>query len=92
LAEAKYYLRTKLGVSEGFISHSQAHPIYGTGQGSGTSPVYWLFISSTLFDCHALKAHGARFCSPDKSLSVDLYMMGFVDNTSSRTNFFAHEA
>ena len=50
LKEAKYYLRTKLGVSEGFISHSEVYPIYGTGQGSGNSPVYWLFISSTLFD------------------------------------------
>ena len=39
LAEAKYYLRTKLGVSEGFISHSQAHPIYGTEETSCTHPV-----------------------------------------------------
>jgi hypothetical protein len=91
LVEAKYYLHTKFGVSEGFTSYSQACPIHGTGQGSGNSPVYWLFISSTLFDCHALKAHRAQFCSPDKSLSVDLYMMGFVDNTSNRTNFFEHE-
>jgi hypothetical protein len=33
LTEAKYYLRTKFGVLEGFISHCQAYPIYGTGQG-----------------------------------------------------------
>ena len=83
LHEAKYHLRTKLGISEGFISHCTAHPIYGTGQGSGNSPV-----SSTLFDCHVLKAHGALFTSPDQSLSVTLYMMGFVDATSNRTNFF----
>jgi hypothetical protein len=88
LAQAKYYLRTQLGVSEGWIQHSQAYPIYGTGQGSGNSSVYWLFVSSTLFDCHELKAHGAVFSTPDRQTTIKLCMMGFVDDTSNRTNHF----
>lgn len=88
LKQAKYHLKTKLGVSKGFIQHSKAHPIYDTDQGSGNSSVYWVFISSTLFDCNASKAHGARFSTPDGSLQVTLHMAGFVDDSSGRTNCF----
>ena len=88
LKEARYHLKTQLGVSEDFFSHCEAFPIHGTGQGSGNSPVYWAFISSVLFDCHASRANGAVFSTPDKSFQVTLYMLGFVDDTSNRTNDF----
>jgi len=92
LVAAKCHLHTQMGLSKGFIQHSQAFPIYGTGQGSGNSPVYWVFISSALFDCHALKAQGALFSTPDGALSVNLCMLGFVDDTSNRTNHFESAA
>ena len=50
LEEARYYLKTKYGISKEYIQHSKAHPIFDSGQGSGNSPTYWLFISSMLFD------------------------------------------
>jgi rubrerythrin len=38
--EAKYYLKTRLGVSEGFVSHSLEEPWYGVlGQGAGNAPM-----------------------------------------------------
>jgi hypothetical protein len=49
LEEAKYKLRTMLGVSEKSYSHCIAFPIYGTEQGSGNSPVVWCFLSNILF-------------------------------------------
>jgi hypothetical protein len=52
LQEARYLLKTKLGVSNEFYSHCRAFPIYGTGQGSGNSPMIWCFISSMLFTIH----------------------------------------
>ena len=64
LEEAKYHLKTKLGISDNFIQHSQAYPIYGTGQGSGNSPTYWLFISSTLFDMYDRMATGSNMQTP----------------------------
>jgi len=90
LEDVKYHLQTQLGASAGFIPHCQAHPIYGTGQDSGNSPVCWLFISITQFDCHALKAHRASFCTPDGSVSTTLNMLEFVDDTSNDTNYFEH--
>jgi hypothetical protein len=44
LAEAKYYLKTKLGISESYIQHCRAHPFFGNGQGAGDSPQKWLFM------------------------------------------------
>ena len=89
LEEAKYHLKTKLGVSDTFVKHCWFQPWYGTGQGSGNSPVYWLVISSTLFDAYESKAHGALFESPDRTESIQVFMAGFVDDTSNTTNDFA---
>jgi hypothetical protein len=82
LQEARCLLKTQLGVSNEFYSHYIAFPIYRTGQGSGKSSMIWSFISSVLFTIHQEKAIGASYISPDKSLSVRLFMIGFfVDDT-----------
>jgi hypothetical protein len=87
LKEAKYKLRTILGISEEFYQHRELSPIYGTGQGSGNSPVICCVISSGLFDCHATSAQGATYTSPDGTESITLYMVGFVDDSTGQTNF-----
>ena len=92
LEEARYYLKTKFGVSNEFIQHSEAFPIFGTGQGSGNSPTYWLFISSTLFDMYDSKATGSTYQSPDKSIQVQVKAIGFVDNVRTRVNAFGNNA
>ena len=43
LLKAKYLIRTELGLSESSYTHSPEMPIYGTGQGSGNSPMIWVF-------------------------------------------------
>ena len=48
LQEIRYKLKTLLGVSDEDYQHCELYPIYGTGQGSGSSPGIWLVISSTL--------------------------------------------
>ena len=92
LEEAKYFLKTKFGISEDFIQHSEAHPIFGTGQGSGNSPTYWLFISSTLFDMYDERAHGSTYESPDKRVQVKVKAIGFVDDVRTSVNAFANNA
>jgi hypothetical protein len=88
LREAKYHLKTALGVSDTFITHSTAWPLYGTGQGSGNSPMIWCFISSTLFDCHQSQAYGAMFQTPDRTVTVSFSMVGFVDDSTGTVNSF----
>ena len=88
LEDARYKLKTALGVSESFYKHCSLFPIYGTGQGSQNSPAIWCIISSVLFDCFETKAHGAKFESPDKSQSITIFMVGFVDDSTGQVNQF----
>ena len=88
LQEAKYKLRTATGISEQHYSHCLEFPIYGSGQGSGNSPCIWLFISSTLFDIQNATTHGARFVTPDGQTSLQVAIVGFVDDSNGMTNDF----
>jgi hypothetical protein len=84
LRQAKFRLKTDMGVSDGFYKNCQAYPIFGTRQGSGNSPVIWGFISSVLFTCHENMARGAIFESPDKSMTIRFFMVGFVDDSTGQ--------
>jgi len=87
LKEAKYYLKTRFGLTDEQVQHTKECPWFGTGQGSGNSPMYWLVISSTLYDVYAQHAcRGAVFQSPDKSLKTQILQLGFVDDVNNRTN------
>ena len=88
LEEARYYLKTKYGVSEEYIQHCEAHPLFGSGQGSGNSPTYWLFISSTLFNMYDMKAHGSRYRSREGTSEVQVKAIGFVDDVRTSVNAF----
>jgi hypothetical protein len=88
LAEAKYYLKTKLGVSDDLIQHCSAHPIFGNGQGAGDSPQKWLFMSSTLFGIYEPCAEGSKFTSPNGAMEVEVKLVGFVDDVRNSTNLF----
>jgi hypothetical protein len=87
LQEARYKLRTAVGISESEYSHSIQFPLYGSGQGSGNSPALWLLvISATLFDVHDKFAQGATYQDPFGVNSVQLKMSGFVDDTNASLN------
>ena len=86
LRQANYLLKTTLGVTESGYSHSRQHPIYGTGQGSPSSPSIWCFLSCRLFEAHDQRAYGATFQSPNQEVSLSMGMLGFVDDTYSCVN------
>ena len=88
LQSAQYKLKTELGLSDQGYTHTTEHPIYGTGQGSGNSPMIWCFLSSVLFDCYDQHAHGAIYELPDKSLTTKVHMIGYVDDSNGQTNQF----
>jgi hypothetical protein len=91
LEEAKYHIRTKLGVSSTGYQHSEENPIFGTGQGSANSPAIWCFILSLLYQCYDTLAVPASYCSLDRTARVDLGMIGFVDDSNGQTNTFMEE-
>ena len=83
---AKYHVRTDLGMSSTSFSHSPDSPIYGTGQGSGNSPMIWGFISSVLLDAYESLAEPAVYCNPDRTNEIKLAMIGFVDDNNGQVN------
>ena len=86
LKQAKYFLKTKLRISSQCAEHTQECPWFGTGQGSGNSPFYWLVISSTLYDMYCdMTSGGATHTSPDKTETVTIHLLGFVDDVNNRT-------
>ena len=88
LMNAKYSIRTELGVSKESYTHSSEYPIHGTGQGSGNSPAIWCFLSSVLFDCYDELAYKATYCNPNRANMIELGMIGFVDDSNGQTNCF----
>ena len=46
-------------------------------------------LSSTLFDEYETRATGALYESPDGSWSIQLFLVGFVDDTRNAINGFA---
>jgi hypothetical protein len=88
LTEAKYLLKTKLGISEAAFSHCTPYPIYGNGQGSGNGPPVWGMISTKPLNAHESKAHGATFMRPDRSQRTKLSMRGYIDDKNSTVNRF----
>ena len=88
LKSAQYLLKTQLGISTTSYSHCDLFPIYGSRQGAGNSPGLWCAMSSVHFDIYEKQAHGMSFYSPNKTINLKIYMIGFVDHTSSSTNDF----
>jgi hypothetical protein len=90
LEKAEYRIRTELGLAPNGYSHSEVHPIYGTGQGSANSPAIWCFVSSTLFDCYKEVSHAADYCSPTLNQNMQLNMIAYVDDSNGQTNSFLY--
>ena len=88
LQHAAYHIRTELGMSPTSYSHSDQHPIYGTGQGSGNSPMIWCFISSILYECYGSQSYEAKNSNPDRSNPMHWSMIGFVDDSNGQVNMF----
>lgn len=91
LAEAKFKLKTALGVSDDYYQHCKMFPIYGTGQGSTNSPTILLIISSTLFDIHKELSNRATFSDTVQEIEVHITLVGFVDDVTGQTNDFYNE-
>jgi hypothetical protein len=72
---------------EQYVTHTREDPWFGTGQGSGNSPMYWLMISSTMNDLYAQKAtRSAVYHTPDWTTTIQIHQLGFVDDVNNRTN------
>ena len=87
LQNAKYFIKTKFGISESFYSSTAEHPTHGPGQGSRMGPVLWLIISCLLFAAMARLCQGAHFSNPSQTVELRRTGDGFVDDVTNICNF-----
>jgi hypothetical protein len=78
------WIKTQLGISNASYSHTDANPVFGTGQGSSSSPSIWTLSCSTGFDIYDSHCYGAQYRSPDGTKVLKLGMTGFVDDNNAR--------
>lgn len=72
--------------SEEFYNHTTDTPIHAVGQGGTASPAFWLLASSSLFDCHQLKATGMKMTNAKGKINLHQWLEALVDDTSVFTN------
>jgi hypothetical protein len=81
LLHAKYYLKTKQGVSDSFYSNEMT-PVYGNGQGAGDSPSQWSQESAMLFEIYESITKGAEMSLRSGEKLAELPMAAFADDTN----------
>jgi hypothetical protein len=86
LQKMLFRIRTALGDSKLFYTHSSATPIHGTGQGSCASPAIWLLVSSLLMDCLFQLGNCMTIKDVVGRRTLRQLIDGFVDDTSLFTN------
>jgi hypothetical protein len=86
LRHARYYLKTKYGISDTYYSHSDKTPIYGNGQGAGDSPSQWNQESAVLISLFHERAKGAEIIHPISRKRTLVVMTAFADDTTLHGN------
>lgn len=89
LTEARYHIKTMLGLSEDHYTHSEESPTHGSGQGAGDSSNQWGMLSSIILKIMHDTASKARFQDPyEKERKVEIANTAFVDDTSGYQNTY----
>jgi hypothetical protein len=86
LEQAVYHIKTQLGISNGSYSHSDVHPVYGTGQGSCASPPFWLLNCSKYFDLYDILCCGAKYIDMAAERLLKMGLDGYVDDNGCNVN------
>ena len=86
LEKAVFRIKTQLGISQGHYSHSEADPVFGTGQGSTASPPTWTLNGSLYFDVYDKHCNGADYVDMDNSITLHIGMAGYIDDNCAQVN------
>ena len=91
LENARYHIKTQLGVSDGHYTSSEETPLHGPGQGMKASPAMWTFVSTAAMQILEEDNDGLQVCNPDRTRWAERPMDGFVDDTTAWANQFIEE-
>eukprot|EP00957_Ditylum_brightwellii_P165327 12588251-Ditylum_brightwellii.AAC.1 len=80
---AKHHIKTTAGVTEGYYQSTTDCPLFGEGQGKGSSPSNWLFTVSTLLAALHQLCTGVKLSSVCKKKCTTQVADAYVDNTGN---------
>jgi hypothetical protein len=80
LKEARYRLKTSIGISETSYSSTETTPFYGAGQGARNAATIWTIISCNILKIME-KHGGASFMDPTKTKKMKRTMDAFADDS-----------
>jgi len=78
----RYYPKHSFGVSTEFNEHSEDHPWYGAGQGTGDAAIRWTLISHSLISAYQSEATPWCIKSVIRDILLTLGIDAFVDDTN----------
>jgi len=81
LEEAIYFFKLSDRVSKEGYGHTEKHPLYGTGQGTGWSPPSWTALSYLISRVMDKFAPGIKLVHPDGSF-IQRVLDAFVDDVN----------
>ena len=61
---------------------NELHTVFGTGQGSGGSPRFWLAVADVMFQCLEEDLAGFKLQNPEGTILHKRNEDAFVDDTS----------
>jgi hypothetical protein len=88
LRTVRYYVKTQMGISDGFYSTTETSTIHGPGQGGRGSPAIWVAECCLAMECMAERSNGMTILDPHNEITTNKIMSGFVDDTTHWINNF----
>ena len=82
----EHRVQTSHGILVAMYQTSKLYKVFGTGQGSGGSPSFWLAVYDVIFKCIDKDLKEVTFVNPDWSITSARVEDAFVDNTLMTVN------
>jgi len=80
--QQRYHVKHAYGLSTKYNQHSDQHPWYGAGQGTGDAATRWVAQSHSLITAYHSEAHLWQLRNPTNHATIPMGIDAFMDDTN----------
>ncbi len=81
-SQQRYHVKHAYGISKHYNQHSDEHPWYGAGQGTGDAAPRWVVLSNSLINAYHAEAGVWHLPDPISTKSVPMGIDAYMDDTN----------